>query len=160
MQTADIWSLGVTLYCLVVGQVPWFDNNVLSLYNKILTQDFSFPEEGLDISPELKDLITRMLVKVPEGRIDLREIKAHDWVTGFGLWPLPCEEDNCTLVEVTDSEVNNSVRTVPKLDTLILVKTMIKHHSFTNPFNQLRSRFQSNGRSNSAPEVAFYTLDR
>ena len=57
-------------------------------------------------------------------------IQAHDWVTGYGLYPLPTEQDNCHLVEVTENEVNNSVNSYPKLDTLILVKSMIKNHSF------------------------------
>ncbi len=36
-------------------------------------------------------------------------------------------------VEVTESEVDNSVNSIPKLDTLILVKSMIKNHSFQVP---------------------------
>jgi len=158
-RAADIWSLGVTLYCLVVGRVPFFDENILSLYNKIRTQPFPFPEDK-DLSPELSDLITRMLVKDPNERIALPEVKAHDWVTGLGLYPLPTEEENCELIEITDLDVDNSVRTVPKLDTLILVKTMIKNRTFTNPFNSIKNRFVNNGRSNSAPEVSFPDSDR
>ena len=61
---------------------------------------------------------------------------------------------------MTEKEVDDSIRSVPKLDTLILVKSMIKNHSFTNPFSTIKDRFQTNGRSNSAPEVAFYDVDR
>ena len=61
---------------------------------------------------------------------------AHEWVTGYGLYPMASELENCkTLVEVTENEVQNSVQSVPKLDTLIMVKAMIKNHSFSNPFN-------------------------
>jgi hypothetical protein len=38
------------------------------------------------------------------------------------MYPMPTEEDNCHLVEVSEAEVQNSVRSIPKLDTLILVK--------------------------------------
>jgi [calcium/calmodulin-dependent protein kinase] kinase len=44
--------------------------------------------------------------------------------------PLPSEEENCELVEVTDEEVQQVIQSIPKLDTLILVKTMLKKHSF------------------------------
>ena len=77
LQAADIWSAGVTLYGIVVGRVPFHDENILPLYNKILTQPVAFPEEK-DISPELQDLITRMLIKDPQERITLQEIKVRD----------------------------------------------------------------------------------
>ena len=43
------------------------------------------------------------------------------------MYPMPSEEDNCHLVEVSETEVQNSVRSIPKLDTLILVK--VRHPS-------------------------------
>ena len=36
------------------------------------------------------------------------------------------QNSNCSLIEVTDAEVENSVRSIPKLDTLILVKVREK----------------------------------
>jgi len=150
-KAADIWSLGVTLYSLVYGKVPFHDENIVALYNKIRAAELSQPDEP-DISPELKDLISRMLIKDPIQRIKLKEIKTHDWVTGYGLYPMATEIDNCRhLVEVTENEVENSVQSVPKLDTLILVKAMIKNHSFSNPFNPSLSNANQGGSIGNAP---------
>lgn len=54
----------------------------------------------------------------------------HPWVTENGTNPLISEEENCQLVTVTDEEVMRVITTVPKLDTLILIKAMLKNHSF------------------------------
>jgi len=127
--------------------VPFHDDNIVALYNKIRIQELTLPDEP-NISPEVKDLIQRMLVKDPTHRIKLRDIKTNDWVTGYGLYPMACEVENCRhLVEVTENEVQNSVHSVPKLDTLILVKAMIKNHSFSNPFNNPASAAAAAGSS-------------
>ena len=134
--------------------MPFHDENILALYNKIRSQELSIPDDP-DISPELKNLIGRMLVKNPLERIKLEEIKEHDWVTGYSMYPMSSEVENVRhLVEVTEKEVQNSVHSVPKLDTLILVKAMIKNHSFSNPFGKERPpRCNTVGRSNSAPDA-------
>ncbi|KAJ7308907.1 hypothetical protein JRQ81_008183 [Phrynocephalus forsythii] len=100
------------------------------------------------ISDELKDLILKMLEKNPETRITLPEIKLHPWVTKFGEDPLPLEEEHCTIVEVTEEEVKNSVKTIPSLPAVILVKAMLRKRSFSNPFEAQGRREE---RSMSAP---------
>ncbi|CAG0901055.1 unnamed protein product [Darwinula stevensoni] len=147
-KAADMWSMGITLYALVMGDVPFRDENIMALYHKIQNEPLSFPDAPR-VCDSLKDLIAKLLHKDPGERLTLPRVKEHEWVTRGGKNPLPSEEENCTnLVEVTEEEVKNSVRSIPKLDTLILVKSMIKKHSFQHPF---KVKFQMNGRSNSAP---------
>ncbi|XP_044296541.1 calcium/calmodulin-dependent protein kinase kinase 2 isoform X3 [Varanus komodoensis] len=132
----DVWAMGITLYCFVFGQCPFMDERILSLHSKIKSQMLEFPDQP-DISDEMKDLITRMLDKNPESRITVPEIK-HPWVTKNGMEPLPTEDENCTLIEVTEEEVENSVKHIPSLATVILVKSMIRKRSFGNPFEGSR----------------------
>ncbi|KAL9896107.1 calcium/calmodulin-dependent protein kinase kinase 1 isoform 1-T6 [Glossina fuscipes fuscipes] len=157
-KAADIWALGITLYALVFGNVPFAHNSIPILYEKIRTECVHYPDAPI-ISTELRDCIERMLKKGPAERITLPQLKMLKWVTKDGMQPLPSEEENCRLVHVGDDEMNGVVRSIPKLDTLILIKTMLKKHSFGNPFSKGRSktggsrfeRFANAGRSNSAP---------
>ncbi|XP_054280477.1 calcium/calmodulin-dependent protein kinase kinase 2 isoform X1 [Macrosteles quadrilineatus] len=151
-KASDIWSLGVTLFSFVYGNVPWVAETIPALYSKIQTEPLVFPPKPT-ISPNLRDLIVKMLKKDPNERITLQEIKEHPWVTRHGAVPLPTEAENCQLVEITEEDVRKVVTSIPKLDTLILIKTMLKKHSFQNPFlgDSIVRKFQKNGRSHSAP---------
>ena len=92
----------------------------MSLSIKFSLKYFQIPEDT-ELSPELTDLLGRMLEKEPESRIKLQDLKFHPWVTGHGLYPMMKQESNC-FIEVTEDEVENCVKSIPKLDTLILVK--------------------------------------
>ncbi|NP_001082316.1 calcium/calmodulin-dependent protein kinase kinase 1 S homeolog [Xenopus laevis] len=138
----DVWAMGVTLYCFVFGKCPFMDEFILTLHNKIKYKPVEFPEEP-SISNDLKDLILKMLDKKPEDRISVPEIKVHPWVTNRGEDHLPLEEEHCTIVEVTEEEVKNSVKLIPSLTTVILVKAMLRKRSFGNPFECARREERS-----------------
>lgn len=46
-------------------------------------------------------------------------LQLHPWVTENGSNPLPLEEEHCTAVEVTEEEVQNSVKLIPSLSTMV-----------------------------------------
>ncbi|XP_040154584.1 calcium/calmodulin-dependent protein kinase kinase 1 isoform X1 [Anopheles arabiensis] len=167
-KAADIWALGATLFSLVHGNVPFIATSVPGVYEKIKNDPLEFPANcssatASTISEELRDLISRMLDKDPQQRITLPQIKEHPWMTKHGTVRLPSEEENCRLVQISDEDMSSVVKSIPKLDTLILIKTMLKKHSFQNPFTKGISgrapqaggsrleRFCRSGRSNSAP---------
>ncbi|XP_016310464.1 calcium/calmodulin-dependent protein kinase kinase 1-like isoform X2 [Sinocyclocheilus anshuiensis] len=143
----DVWAMGVTLYCLVYGKCPFIDEYILALHSKIKSKPVEFPETPA-ISEGLKNLVSQMLDKNPDTRITIPEIKVDPWVTQDGTDPLPLEEEHCTVVEVTEEEVQNSVKFVPSLSAVILVKAMLRKRSFGNPF-ECPSRREE--RSMSAP---------
>ena len=60
---------------------------------------------------------------------------------------MPTEEDNCHLVTVTEEEIENSLRVIPRLDTLILIKSMGHRKSFIHPFRANSTSTESNMRS-------------
>ncbi|XP_037323040.2 calcium/calmodulin-dependent protein kinase kinase 1 isoform X2 [Pungitius pungitius] len=143
----DVWAMGVTLYCFVFGKCPFIDEYILALHNKIRTGLVDFPEIP-KISEEMRGLILRMLDKNPDTRITIPEIKLDPWVTQLGTDPLPLEEEHCSAVEVTEEDIQNSVKFVPSLSAVILVRAMLRKRSFSNPF-ECPSRREE--RSMSAP---------
>ncbi|XGW14304.1 hypothetical protein V3C99_000547 [Haemonchus contortus] len=143
----DMWSLGITLYAFVVGKVPFWDPYIIALHRKIKNDPVVFPETP-HLSDPLKDVILGLLKKDPGLRLLLQEVKVHAWVTRRGTCPMPSEEENCHLVTVTEEEIENCVRVIPRLDTLILVKAMGHRKRFGNPFravgnSSLRDRRKS-----------------
>lgn len=149
-KAADIWALGITLYCFIFGKVPFDDINRMGLYEKIRTEELTFPEEP-PLNPQLEDLILRMLTKDPIERINIQQIKEHPWVSYGGKQPLPCTAENCTDIEVTEDDIQNSVKSIPKIKTLILVKSMLKYHTFGSQTKIERMR--SHSQPNIAPEA-------
>ena len=81
----DIWSLGISLYTMVCGELPFVvddENDIYILMDKIIKGNYNIPEF---LSNECKDLIKNMLVTDPDKRITLEQIKNHKWVNKFNF---------------------------------------------------------------------------
>ncbi|KAJ3425707.1 protein kinase [Anaeramoeba flamelloides] len=74
----DIWACGVILYVLLIGCLPFKNENPKLLMKKILSGKFDVPNF---ISEEAKDLLNKMLEVNPNERITLEGIQQHPWFT-------------------------------------------------------------------------------
>ncbi|KAK4135403.1 kinase-like protein [Trichocladium antarcticum] len=103
---ADIWSMGVSLYCLHYGRIPFEREGVLEMYEAIRTET---PELPVDENPDFVDLMRKLLEKDPEKRITMAELREHSWVTKGGTDPLLSAEENCSdPVEPNPLELNHA----------------------------------------------------
>ena len=80
----DIYSLGVTLYCLFYGMYPYKLHEVKGkdydkILDKIKNEKLEFPE-GRKISSLFKDFLIKTLEKDHSKRINLREALNHPWI--------------------------------------------------------------------------------
>lgn len=77
---ADIWSLGVIIYTLLVGVPPFQQKNVDDIYKRIEMNKYIFPVD-CELSSDSIDLITRILISNPLERPDLEQILNHKFFT-------------------------------------------------------------------------------
>lgn len=73
----DIWSLGVVLYVLVCGALPFDGPSLPVLRRRVLEGRFRIP---YFMSEDCEHLIRRMLVLDPSKRLTIAQIKEHKWM--------------------------------------------------------------------------------
>ncbi|RSL74887.1 hypothetical protein CEP51_011374 [Fusarium floridanum] len=124
---ADIWSMGVSLYCLKYGRIPFNCEGVLDMYDAIKSDKPQIPE---DENPEFVDLMNKILEKDPEKRITMDKLREHPWVTQNGADPLLPAEENCANMIEPPNELEVIRAFTRKMNHLLCVMKAI--HRFKN----------------------------
>ena len=73
-ERVDIWCIGVLLFELTTGHVPFQGNNIETLKSNILHLKIAWPK---DINPDAKDLISKILKLDPNQRMPLEDMLKH-----------------------------------------------------------------------------------
>jgi serine/threonine protein kinase len=85
----DIWSMGVILFAMLAGHLPFNDEDLDVMMAKAKRAEYRMP---LHLTKEAKDLIRRILVDQPAHRITMKQMwrhalmKKYDYLDEYQTW--------------------------------------------------------------------------
>lgn len=151
----DVWSLGVLLYTLLAGSLPFDEASMPLLISKIKEARFRVPYH---FSPLATNLIEKMIVANPLMRISISEIFQHPWISE--TYPLP---PICNVTEPKiDEEIFKQLLKMPQFNSVDAEEKKLKileaesYDLFTVSYEMLNySKIKSQGMKKNCTKRVF-----
>ena len=115
-KAVDIWALGVTLFVLLFGKLPFFGSNVEEIMSNIQNTSLQFPA---DADPDWKNLLSQMLNKDPNKRLTAMDLRHHP-LLGGAITPRPLQAENSVGLDKNGLPRNMGRRRASDFDLLTI----------------------------------------
>ncbi|KAJ5223624.1 Calcium/calmodulin-dependent protein kinase [Penicillium chermesinum] len=110
----DMWGIGCLLFTMLSGFPPFYDEDLKVMTRKVMKGEYSFSSPNWEsVSPEAKDLVSKLLTINPEDRLNIKEFLAHPWVWGDED-TTPSNETTAPTLDDPKSELQDSHRLAMK----------------------------------------------
>jgi len=108
-EKADIWGAALVLYVMLSAKLPFEDTTLDLVVKKISTLDLTF---GENMPPAAVDLIKRIIVREPDARPTIREIREDPWfsINYHKVEGLTIPENDFSIIELnSDISLNSNI---------------------------------------------------
>eukprot|EP00522_Entomoneis_paludosa_P008347 CAMPEP_0172456586 /NCGR_PEP_ID=MMETSP1065-20121228/16392_1 /TAXON_ID=265537 /ORGANISM="Amphiprora paludosa, Strain CCMP125" /LENGTH=583 /DNA_ID=CAMNT_0013209697 /DNA_START=279 /DNA_END=2030 /DNA_ORIENTATION=- len=80
-EQSDMWSVGCIIFLLLSGNLPFMGRSQKELFRKIVAGKYDFNKEDWEgVSDDARDLVKRLLVLDPDGRMTAKQAVRHRWL--------------------------------------------------------------------------------
>ncbi|KRX16813.1 Aurora kinase A [Trichinella nelsoni] len=76
-EKVDLWAIGVVMFKMIVGRLPFNDRSSNEVKERILQHQFTIPKY---VSYDARDIIEKLLKSKPHMRMKLSELATHPWM--------------------------------------------------------------------------------
>ena len=85
-EKCDAWSIGVIIYAILSGKLPFGGSNKLEVFTNIKNANYDLKMYPFNVvSKEIKDLIQKLLIKNPDERLSVKNALEHDFFKKFKI---------------------------------------------------------------------------
>jgi calcium-dependent protein kinase len=131
----DIWSLGVIMYILLSGYLPFHGNTLSEIYDKIIEQDPSFERKCWEkVSDAAIELIKKCLTRKPKNRITAVKALESSWFK-----EVEEKEKNPLSEEVIQALKSYDANSVLKKEAMNILIKMLKDDEIEDLREQFRA---------------------
>ena len=102
--TSDIWSIGVIIYQMFYGEVPFGGENVAEIYSNIKNGKIT---QNSSASSSLRDLLDLIFVKDYKKRLNVNQCLEHSWFSLGNKTPRNSNDYKNCIIEEINTDINN-----------------------------------------------------